>query len=254
MYNVEQPEPSPAFVSAWRAAALHLNGHGGDSIRWLRAHLDQPFAEHLSFLLGNQLFFVYVQAEEFAQCPTAEVFLRVSKRANAIPCLLPMQASGDDWYPALTGWGLRHGITGQPVDPADLVSDQKILMSDWEVHDVGMQVVMHHLQAQGKEVFSKQPDPDLYPQLWFESEGERSWVLVRASRSSGTEPTIAATERGVIDQLLAFAPLGFFASVVVVADSADMGDDNVDSDMPPLYRGYPLQVSFSGLQSLSTLN
>jgi len=103
-------------------------------------------------------------------------------------------------------------------------------------------------------VFSKQPDPDLYPQLWFENEGERFWVLVRASRSSGTEPTIAATNRGVIDQLLAFAPLGFFASVVVVADSADMGDDNVDSVMPPLYRGYPLQVSFSGLQSLSTLN
>ena len=127
-------------------------------------------------------------------------------------------------------------------------------MSDWEVHDVGMQVVTQHLQAQGKDVFSKQPDPDLYPQLWFESEGERSWVLVRSSRSSGTAPTIAATERGVIDQLITFAPLGFFASVVVAADGANMDGDNVDSDMPPLYRGYPLQVSFSGLQSISTMN
>ena len=163
MHTVEQDGVSTDFIGAWQAALKHLSVMGGDSIRWLRAYLDQPFAEHLSFVLGNQLFFVYVQAAEFQDLPTEEVFLWCSKQANAIPCRLPMVVAAGEWTRRNQGWGLNHAVTGKPVDPAALVSEELILMTDWEVHDVGIQVVAQHLSRENCSVISRQPDRGSFP-------------------------------------------------------------------------------------------
>lgn len=59
MHTVETHEMTPAFYEIWRAAGQHLNSQVEGGIRsWLRAHVSPPILEHLSFRLGNQLFFI----------------------------------------------------------------------------------------------------------------------------------------------------------------------------------------------------
>jgi len=53
---------SRAFFGCWQAVGEHLDRQVDSGIRsWLRAHPYPPFLEHLSFRLGNQLFFVRVE-------------------------------------------------------------------------------------------------------------------------------------------------------------------------------------------------
>ncbi len=61
MYEIEMNEISEAFFPCWKAAGIHLSKQVDGGIQsWLRAHPYPPFLEHLSFRLGNQLFFVRV--------------------------------------------------------------------------------------------------------------------------------------------------------------------------------------------------
>ena len=62
MYTIELQKMSPQFLDCWKAAGNHLNRQVQDGIQsWLRAHPFPPFLEHLSFRLGNQLFFIRVE-------------------------------------------------------------------------------------------------------------------------------------------------------------------------------------------------
>ncbi|MDT9547695.1 MAG: hypothetical protein RI826_10230, partial [Chlorobium phaeovibrioides] len=62
MFNIDMTEAAADFISCWNAAGKHIqNQTGDDQIRWLRAHPYPPFLEHLSFLLGNQFFFIRVE-------------------------------------------------------------------------------------------------------------------------------------------------------------------------------------------------
>ena len=62
MYKVETQEMSDEFSTCWKAAGTHLSKQVDGGIQsWLRAHPYPPFLEHLSFRLGNQLFFIRVE-------------------------------------------------------------------------------------------------------------------------------------------------------------------------------------------------
>jgi hypothetical protein len=52
---------SDEFAACWRAAGHHLHTQSQSSLDWLRAHVNPPFLEHLSFRLGNQLFFIRIE-------------------------------------------------------------------------------------------------------------------------------------------------------------------------------------------------
>ena len=255
MYSVDQPGASANFVAAWKAALGHLDALGGGRLRWLRAHLDQPFAEHLSFLFGNQLFFIYVPAAEYANTPTEEVFLKLSGKANAIPCLLSMECSADNWSPANGGWGLVHAVSGETVDPPGLVSEELVAMTDWEVHNVGIQVVAQHLVNENCSLISRQPDPDIHPQLWFDDNGHSFWALVSTTRDpaaiSRIEDDLRARAQTFTQQL---GSRGFFGAVLVVASDAMSDETGEWSNITPLFRGHPLQVSFDGLKPVFPLN
>ena len=65
MHRVPIDTPSHDFIAAWSAAGSHLQSCIPDgSLVWLKARLEPPFLEHLSFRIGNQLFFVRLEAED----------------------------------------------------------------------------------------------------------------------------------------------------------------------------------------------
>jgi hypothetical protein len=61
MYDIELHEASEEFAQCWQAAARHLQTYAqGGGLNWLKADLNPPFLEHLSFRMGNQLFFIRI--------------------------------------------------------------------------------------------------------------------------------------------------------------------------------------------------
>lgn len=183
MYEIEQGELPKEFASAWQCAGRHIQKMGQDGVQWLRATLNPPIAEHLSFRLGNQLIFVYVDVDVLPFIgKRKDLFLSVAREATATPCILKMEYSRGTFEPTHSGWGLVDAVTGKAVNPTDMVSNERIEMSDWELHDFAIQVVRSHLEKEGKKVFSAQPSLHIDPSIWFEDKSGPCWVVVRAAR------------------------------------------------------------------------
>lgn len=251
MYEVTQDEPSEDFKRAWQAAGCHLGPMGGDSLKWLRASLNPPMAEHLSFCLGNQLFFIFLEAAEYVYERENSLFLDLSHEAGAIPCIMPMRGRLTDYEPALPGWGLIHAETKEPVDPGALVSDELIEMTDWELHDFAIQVVKTALEEEGKNVFSAQSDRRIDPSLWFEENGDAYWVVVREARYPLPEVSAPGNLRDIAADCSRMATVGFFASVLVANDDDPFDPDAAtNGNFLPLYRGHGMFVRFEGLQDI----
>ena len=249
---IDHDDITQPFADAWCAAGRHIQAAGNGSFVWLRNHLHQPLAEHLSFRLGNQLFFVFVEAFEqtgailpFTDRRAAR-FLHAAELANAVPCRIQVANTGGRWAVTTPGWGLTHAETGSPVDPAALADDGPVEMTNWELHDFAIQVVRDVLVKEGKEVVEWQSNLDIDPSIWFLEEGRRCYVVVRAVRY----PEADAPRPPILRQLQAtcapFADRGYLASVAAIhADNLKNLQEPV-----PLLRGCPMVVRFTGLELL----
>ena len=55
-------EVTEDFAKCWQAAGIHLDKKFDGGIHsWIKSNLTPPFLEHLSFRLGNQLFFIRIE-------------------------------------------------------------------------------------------------------------------------------------------------------------------------------------------------
>lgn len=245
MYEIEQDEPPKEFAVAWQCAGMHIQKMGQEGINWLRATLNPPLAEHLSFRLGNQLIFVYVDTDSFPFTgKRKQLFLNVSEEATAIPCVMQMQQRLGGFEPVLEGWGLVHAKTGHGVDPASLVSNELIEMSNWELHDFSVQVVRDQLKKEGKNVFSSQSSLHIDPSIWFEDKGKPFWVIVRSGRYPQQQAPRPSNIEAIKSSCARMSPNGFFASVT----AANMNDPLTSDTAMPLYRGHGLHFRYEGLE------
>lgn len=256
MYEIEMNEMSDAFFPCWKAAGLHLNKQvdGGIS-SWLRAHPYPPFMEHLSFRLGNQLFFVQVEdVDGKVRGPgNPQGSITAARLANGRACVLPMKKalSGGAWEADVPGWGLLDASTRKPIDPFVLVNDQKIEMTPWEVHDMAVQVVRDHLATQGFELMSWQGNPEVDPSIWFIGKSKRpEWVVVRSAKFPASCAEQPNNWQRIADRCSKLSTTGHFASVVVMSGEQPL--ESSEEAPVPLWRGHGMHVSYSGLQPYAT--
>lgn len=251
MYEIEMHEMSEAFFPCWQAAGIHLSKQVDGGIQsWLRAHPYPPFLEHLSFRLGNQLFFVRVEdVDGKVQGPgNPQGFITAARNANGLACILPMKRiPGGSWEADMPGWGLLDPESGRPIDPVALISDQKVEMTPWEVHDMAVQVVRDYLNNQGFELMSWQGNPEVDPSIWFIGRSKcPEWVVVR----SAMFPAIAAERPSNWQEIAAvcarMSPTGHFASVGLA--SVDQPFESSEEAPVPLWRGHGMHVRFTGLE------
>lgn len=158
-------EVTDEFLQCWQAAGTQLQDHAGDQINsWIRAHLIPTFLEHLSFRLGNQLFFIRIEdVDDQLKTPgNPDGLFTVADVCNGHTCAMPMQlVSGDhgerqsgQLQPTEPGWGLLDARTRQPINPVALISDELIEITDWELQDFAVEVVRHYLTQVGREIIS----------------------------------------------------------------------------------------------------
>lgn len=254
MYEIEMHEMTPAFHACWLAAGNHLNRQVDGGIQsWLRADPYPPFLEHLSFRLGNQLFFVrLVDVDGEVRGPgNPRGAISAARMANGIACELPMKRSRSGaWAADLPGWGLIDGHTGQPLNPAALVTDEKIEMTAWELQDIAVQIVRDDLTKAGFKLNSWQSNPEIDPSLWFVGKsGRPEWVVVRTVTYPVPRATVPANWEAIAANVARISELGHFASVSLV--SADQINAPEDAPRIPLWRGHGLHAIYEGLDRMS---
>ncbi|RJP93885.1 MAG: hypothetical protein C4518_05085 [Desulfobacteraceae bacterium] len=252
MYEIEMQAMSPEFLKCWQAAGMHLDKQVQGGIQsWLRADPHPPFLEHLSFRLGNQLFFVRVEdVEGKVEGPGSLRGLHAVADGNrGHACLMPMKKKffGGGWISEKSGWGLVDAATMKPVEPVSLVTDEKIEMTSWELQDLAVQVVRDYLQKQGYQLMSWQGNPEVNPSIWFvgESKGPE-WVVVRAVRYPENQASRPANWQAIAHQYEHKSQMGHFASVAIASTEQPFESENEQA--VPLWRGHGMHVRFTGLE------
>lgn len=254
MHDIHMAEPTQDFARCWQAAGLHIQTQGQNAINsWLRAHLAPPILEHLSFRLGNQLFFVRIEDQdaELRVPGSLEGLFAIAEGCNGYTCLMPMRRVGQEWRAVLPGWGLKDARSGHLLDPVALVSDELIEMTDWELQDFAVQVVRQSLEAEGRQIMSWQNNPGVDPSLWFVGGQGPEWVVVRAVKYPEANASLPDNLGRVAESCARLSRKGNFASVAF-ANADDPFDPLAKSNgnFLPLYRGHGCHVRFEGLTSL----
>ena len=251
MHNIHMAEVSEEFAKCWQAAGLHLQEQGQGALKWLRAHLNPPFLEHLSFRIGNQLFFVRVEdADERVIGPASiDGLLSVADGCKGHACIMPMSKRGDEWRCAVSGWGLIDAKIEKIINPVALVTDEKIEMTDWELQDFAVQVVRNDLEKSGKQLMSWQGSPDVNPSVWFVGDNGPEWVVVRAARWPERDLAEPDNIKQIAAECISTGKTGYFA-VVRAANSNDPFDPQakLHGNFIPLIRGEGISVGYDGLK------
>lgn len=246
MHDIFMSEVIPEFARCWQAAGMHIErAAGGRLDAWLRAHLNPPFLEHLSFRLGNQLFFLRVEDEEGRVVGPGSLqgLLSVADGSNGHACVMRMRQRGGEWEATLPGWGLQDARTQKLINPPAEISDQKIEMTDWELHDFAVQIVREQIQKEGHELMSWQSNPGVDPSLWFVGNDGPEWVIVKTVRYPQKDAELPNNWRAVAESCSRMSKRGNFASVSVACMQTL-------SEQGKLYRGYPLVTNYAGLQPI----
>ena len=252
MHNIEMHEMTEAFFPCWKAAGIHLSKQVDGGIQsWLRAHPYPPFLEHLSFRLGNQLFFVRIEdVDGKAQGPgTIRGLAAAARDGNGHACILPMKKKlfGGSWVADMPGWGLLNAETRKPINPVSLVTEEKIEMTPWEVHDMAVQVVRDYLQKEGFELMSWQGNPEVDPSIWFVGKTRRpEWVVVRSAKFPASNADRPTNWAAIADGCARLSTTGHFASVAVVSVNQPFASS--EEAPVPLWRGHGMHVRFDGLE------
>ncbi len=250
MHDIEMHEATKEFSLCWQAAGRHLQAKiEGANLNWLKADLIPPFLEHLSFRLGNQLFYVrVVDVEDRVQGPgNLTGFRTIAKGCMGHACLMPMRQVGVSWETDSPGWGLIDPDSGQSIDPAVLVTDENIVMTNWELHDFALQIVRDHItQKLGYELMSSQGNPKVDPSIWFVGDQGPEWVVVREVRYPDREATMPSNIKEIADSCVLLSRTGHFASVGC-ANNEDAFDPSGQIPALPLWRGHGISARFEGL-------
>ncbi len=251
MYNIEMQEMSPEFLKCWQAAGVHLDKQVQGGIKtWLRADSHPPVLEHLSFRLGNQLFFVRVEdADGKVEGPgSLRGLYSIAEGCRGHACLMPMKKKlfGGGWVTDASGWGLVDVETRGSINPIELVTDEKIEVTRWELQDFAVQVVRDQLEKEGYQLMSWQGNPEVDPAIWFVGDSKKpEWVVVRAARYPEKDARRPTNWDSIAAGCTHMSQIGHFASVAFA--STDDPFDPSGANVVPLYRGHGTHVRYEGL-------
>ncbi len=250
MHNIEMQQASQEFARCWKAAGVHLQKMAQGDIPWLKATLYPPFLEHLSFRMGNQLFFVRLEdVDGRLDVPGNRRGLEwIANECKGHACVMRMRRKGAEWLVEESGWGLSDLRTGRVVDPVLLISDELIEMTDWELQDFGVQVVRSYLEKQGRTLMSWQGNPTVNPSIWFIGDDGPEWVVVRVARYPKMSVEPPENWSAIAESCARLGKLGHFASVGV-ASMDDPFDPSGAAPATPLWRGHGMLVRFLGLEA-----
>ncbi len=247
MNDIYMESPSQDYYDIWSAAGRHLHSISQGAINWIKSEPNPPFLEHLSFRLGNRIFFLrFEDVDECAQLPgNPDGLLTIAEGYKSKACLLPMKKNGTEWTPVFPGWGLVDAVTRAPFNPVDLVTDENIEMTDWELQDFAVQVVRNSLAQEGYEIMTYNSRPGVFPSIWFIRDEIPEWVVV----TYALYPVMKTNGADIVSDVYESINTGASGNLAEVFISSSEELKNITNVPIPPYRGHGLSVNFKGLTS-----
>ena len=253
MIEIEIDDVSEEFRLCWAAAGRHLSMQvQGGSLSWLKASLTPPCLEHLSFRIGNQLFYVrIVDANGRVNGPGNQIGLsQIAEECQGHALLMPMEATEDGWKPVNSGWGLIDSESNLSVNPLNLVTGELIEVTEWELLNFGVQVVRDHiLKKLNLKIMSTLADPGVDPSIWFVGPDGPEWVVVRVARYPSPQAAMPNNIGDIAKSCAQTGVVGHFASVVFANDQEPFDPDHGGVGMK-LWRGHRATIKFQGLDKI----
>lgn len=278
-YLIDRPEPNEIFLRARHIAGSQLQeqfnaynqknvNSSYDGFKWIKAELTYPSFDNLTFAYKNSVFSVVIElidnkGSSFTK-QQKDRLLKACEENNLIPCTfrLDFKEKADNFLgrlmgnkdqidyeltPIKQGWNLYDARTNQVIDPLNLASNEKTLMSNWELSNFAIQIVRNDLEKEGNQILSFCDLPEVNPQIWFKNKnGETGWVIVRHIKNENEKDYkdwVGLEERNL--QLKPFD--GYFASVQLIPS---VGWNGVSEFPTDLFRGEGMYVNYKGLERI----
>jgi len=249
MYELEMHQVSDDFVNCWQVGTNHLETKGREAIKWLKSDLVPPFLDHTSFRIGNQLFFVrFEDRDNQLDTPSNPEGLKmIANGCNGIACHMPMKRKGVGWEVDASDWGLINPQTKELINPYGLVTDENIIMTDWEIQDFAVQVARNYIEGKlGFKILSSQGNPSVHPSLWFKGEEKDECVVIGSARFGDYVPELPSNIDAIIESVSSATDRVHFASVCFYHP-----EQKNNENVLPLYRGHSTGMKFSGLSLIN---
>ncbi len=244
--EIDKVAPSELFIDVMNISGqfLHEKMVEVDDCSWLKSELTRPSFDHFTIAYKNQVFSILIDIRDdngtsFLPPEFLKRQLVESEKNNLIPCLFPVIVENMDASTARildnSNWNLFNSISGDCIIPENLVSDKKIEMSEWELHNFAIMQMRFMLKEQGFKIVSFQNVIGVDPQIWFvDLDGKNSWVVVRCSDIK-TDDLVEITRR-------CFKYNGYLAKFDFVSNNSDK----------KIYRGDRIGVNFKGFEKIHT--
>lgn len=278
-YLIDRPEPSEIFLRARHIAGSQLQDQFNannkksvnssyDGFKWIKAELTYPSFDNLTFAYKNSIFSVVIEliddkGSSFTKQQKDRLLIACEEN-NLIPCTfrLNFKEKSDNFMsrlmgnkdqldyelkPIKQGWNLYDARTSQEIDPLYLASNDKTLMSQWELSNFAIQVVRNDLEKEGNQILSFCDLPEVNPQIWFKNnKGETGWVIVKHIKNENEKDYKEWV--GLEDRNPQLKPYdGYFASVQLVPS---VGWNGVSEFPTDLFRGDGMYVNYKGLERI----
>jgi hypothetical protein len=152
-----------------------------------------------------------------------------------------------DLTPLKQGWNLYDVRTNIDIDPFNVASNKKTLMSKWELSNFAIQIVRKELEKEGNQILSFCDLPEVNPHIWFKNiKGETGWVLVKHTTNENDKDYkewVGLEDRS--PQLKSYD--GYFTSIQIVPSVGWNGF----SEFPiEIFRGDGMYVNYKGLERI----
>ena len=244
--EIDKVAPSELFIDVMNISGQFLHGKmvEVEDCSWLKSELTRPSFDHFSIAYKNQVFSILIDIrDENGNSFLPPEFLKrqlvESEKNNLIPCLFPVIVENMDASTARildnSNWNLFNSISGDCIIPENLISDNKIEMSQWELHNFAIMQMRFMLKEKGFKIVSFQNVIGVDPQIWFvDLDGKNSWVVVRCS-DINTDDLVEITRR-------CFKYNGYLAKFDFVSNNSDK----------KIYRGDRIGVNFKGFEKIHT--
>jgi hypothetical protein len=108
------------------------------------------------------------------------------------------------------------------VNPKHAINSERVVLSDWELHDMAVHSVIAGLK--GKRLLSFSNDPDISPSVWYEGESGMEWVIVRWTHYPATFSPLPVNWPQIVESAeLRGTGNGYFAVATIAAKDPSTG-------------------------------
>lgn len=159
---------------------------------WHKVQPSRPSFADLIFSVGNRIYAVLLAKVENAHGQRGKqvqvqislpedqrtLLLEEARHFNLEPAFFPIWVHS--MAPLSLGWNLLSPVSGEMINPAEVPDlPEPVPMSDWELSNLRVSVVINELRKKNVPILSYQDIPHVQPNIWFRDEdGLPGWICV----------------------------------------------------------------------------